>query len=113
MINGAHVVIYSKDPEADRAFFRDVLELGHVDVGGGWLIFALPPSELAVHPSDTGGKHELYLMCEDIDAFVAKMRERGMSYGELQNQPWGRLTAITLPGGGEVGVYEPHHERPS
>lgn len=112
MINGAHVIIYSKDAEADRAFLREVLDLPHVDVGQGWLIFGLPPSEVAVHPAERGGDHELYLMCEDVEAFVDAMRTKGVSCSAVQDQGWGRLTAITLPGGGEIGVYEPKHERP-
>lgn len=112
MINGAHAIIYSKDAEADRAFFRDVLELPNVDVGGGWLIFGLPPSELAVHPADSGGSHELYLMCEDIEAFVADVSGRGVDCGAIEDRGWGLLAALTLPSGATVGVYEPKHERP-
>jgi len=113
MINGAHVVLYSTDPEADRAFLRDTIGLSHVDAGHGWLIFALPPAEVAVHPAENSGKHELYLMCEDVDAFVASMREKGVACTDVEDQGWGRLTAITLPGGGDLGVYEPRHERPN
>ncbi len=113
MINGAHIILYSKDPEADRAFVRDVLGLDHVDVGGGWLIFALPPSEVAVHPSEKNDVHELYFMCASVTEFIAKMGEKGVACGPIQQQPWGALTTITLPGGGEIGVYEPRHERPS
>jgi hypothetical protein len=113
MINGAHVILYSTDSEADRTFLRDVLELPNVDVGDGWLIFGLPPSEVAVHPSASGGKHELYFMCESIEGFVATMTERGVACGDVQDLGWGRLSAITLPGGGEIGVYQPRHERPS
>lgn len=112
MINGAHVIISSTDPDKDRAFLRDVLELPNVDVGGGWLIFGMPPSEVAVHPSEEGGKHELYFLCESVEAFAAQMKDRGVACTEVQDLPWGRLVAITLPGGGEVGVYEPKHERP-
>ena len=112
MINGAHIIIYSTDPEADRAFFRDTLELPNVDVGRGWLIFGLPPSEVAVHPAETGGKHELYFMCEDIDEFVAGMSARGVATSEIEEQPWGRLIVVTLPGSGEIGVYQPKHDRP-
>ena len=95
MISGAHSIIYSTNPEADRAFFRDVLRLPHVDVGGGWLIFGLPPAELAVHPSDRNGMHEFYLMCDDIDAFVAEMKTRRVSSTPVKDQGWGRLTEIT------------------
>ena len=112
MITGAHAIIYSAKADADRAFFRDVLGLTHVDVGGGWLIFALPPAEVAVHPSDKGDKHELYLMCDDIKAFVAAMKARQISCAPVRDQGWGLLTALTLPGGGSVGVYEPRHARP-
>jgi hypothetical protein len=112
MINGAHAIVYSRDAEADRMFFRDVLGLAHVDVGHGWLIFALPPSELAVHPAETGGTHELYLMCEDIEAFRRAMLGRGIPCSEVARQPWGMLVHITLPGSGKLGVYQPLHERP-
>ncbi len=112
MITGAHVVIYSTDPDADRVFLRDVLALPHVDAGHGWLIFALPPSEVAVHPAAKNSIHELYLMCDDLDVFIAAMQSRQIACGPVQEQPWGRLTQLTLPGGGIVGVYQPKHERP-
>ena len=112
MINGAHVIIYSEDSEADRAFLRDVLELPHVDVGGGWLIFGLPPSEVAVHPAESGSKHELFFMCENVDTIVAQLTEKSIPCTAIEDLGWGRLTRLTLPGGGEVGVYEPRHERP-
>lgn len=112
MINGAHVIIYSKDADADRAFLRDVLKLSHVDVGHGWLIFALPPSEVAVHPAEENGQQELYLMCESLDAFIAKISKHGVACSDPQNLGWGMLTQITLPGGGKLGVYEPRHARP-
>jgi hypothetical protein len=112
MINGAHVIIYSKDADADRAFLRDVLKLSHVDVGGGWLIFALPPSELAVHPAEETEHHELYLMCDSLDAFIADMKQHNVTGSEPQNMGWGVLTQITLPGGGKLGVYQPRHARP-
>jgi hypothetical protein len=111
MINGAHSIIYSTNPEADREFLRDVIGLPHVDVGHGWLIFGLPPSEVAVHPGDND-KHELYFMCDDLDAFIAQMKERGFASGDVHDQPWGRLTHVTLPGGGKLGVYQPRHARP-
>lgn len=113
MIIGAHSIVYSKDPEADRAFLRDVLGLPHVDVGDGWLIFGLPPAEVAVHPSDENDVHELYLMCEDVHAFVAAMRDRSIACAPVQDQGWGLLTELTLPGGGSLGVYQPRHARPS
>ena len=112
MLNGAHVTIYSNDAGADRAFFREVLQLPHVDVGHGWLIFGLPPAEVAVHPGDNNGLHEFYLMCEDVDAFVAEMSRRQVTCEPVQEQGWGRLTHMRLPGGGRLGVYEPRHARP-
>lgn len=112
MINGAHMILYSKDAEADRRFFRDVLAFPHVDVGHGWLIFGLPPSEVAVHPSQTGGKHEIYLMCDDVDALAGELSAKGITCSEIHEEAWGRLISITLPGGSELGVYQPKHERP-
>ena len=112
MIIGAHSILFSTAPEADRAFLRDVLGLTHVDVGGGWLIFGLPPAELAVHPSDGPGGHGFYLLCDDIEAFVADMSARGVSCGPVQQPRWGLLTEITLPGGGQLGIYQPRHARP-
>ena len=112
MITGAHLLIYSTDPEADRAFLRDVLGLPHVDVGGGWLIFALPPAEVAVHPSDTNDVHEFYLICDDVEAFIAEMKDRGVECGPVQKPTWGMLTDVRLPGGGKLGVYQPRHARP-
>ncbi|WP_328606600.1 extradiol dioxygenase [Amycolatopsis sp. NBC_00345] len=112
MINGGHVIVYSRDAEADRAFFRDVLEFPHVDVGGGWLIFKLPPSEVAVHPAEGPETQELYLMCDDVDATVADLVAKGVEFTQpVTNAGWGRLTRLRLPGGGEVGLYEPRHER--
>jgi hypothetical protein len=112
MIVGAHAILSSTAPEADRAFLRDVLRLGFVDVGGGWLVFGLPPAEVAVHPSERNSVHELYLMCDDIAALVADLQQRGMTCGPIRDQRWGRLTAITLPSGGTLSVYEPRHARP-
>jgi hypothetical protein len=112
MITGAHSIIYSSDPEADRSFFRDVLKLTNVDVGRGWLIFGLPPSELAVHPVEGSTAHELYLMCDDINGFVKKMAEQNIKCDEPQDQGWGILSQLTLPGGGKLGVYQPRHPRP-
>ncbi len=112
MITGAHVIVYSTNAEADRAFLRDVLGLPHVDVGGGWLIFGLPPAEVAVHPAEQGGRHELYLTCDDVQAFTADMARRQVPCTPLQNLGWGVLTSVTLPGGGTVGVYQPRHARP-
>ena len=112
MISGAHAIIYSTDPEADRAFLRDVLALPSVDVGDGWLIFGLPPAEVAVHPAQENGRQELYFLCDDIKAFVAAMQRRNISCGPLQDQGWGVLSEIRLPSGARVGVYEPKHARP-
>jgi|SRR6185436_16363548 len=112
MIIGAHSIIYSRQPEADRAFLRDVLAMPNVDVGGGWLIFDLPPAEVAVHPSDQNDVHEFYLMCDDVETFRAEMSGRGITCGPVHDQSWGRLTQVTLPGGGKLGVYQPRHARP-
>ena len=112
MINGAHAIIYSKKPEADRAFLRHVLELRGVDVGGGWLIFGLPPAEVAVHPSKKNDLHELYFMCDDVKAFVAEMRKREVACSAVRDLDWGLLTHVTLPGGGKLGVYQPRHAWP-
>ena len=112
MIIGAHTVIYSKHPEADRAFLRDVFGLPHVDAGDGWLIFALPPSEVAVHPFRRNNVHEFFFLCRDIRAFVASMKRRRVACGPIRSLGWGRLAEVKLPGGGRVGVYEPLHPRP-
>lgn len=113
MITGAHSIIYSKNPDADRAFLRDVLQLTNVDVGHGWLIFGLPPAEVAVHPSDENNVQEFYLMCDDIEAFVAEMKAKGIACGPVDDQGWGLLSRLTLPGGGTIGVYQPRHARPT
>jgi hypothetical protein len=112
VIIGAHSILYSRSPEADRAFLRDVLKLPSVEVGDGWLIFGLPPAEVAVHPSDRNDIHEFYLMCDDVEAFVASMQKANIVCGPVQNQGWGRLTQVRLPGGGHLGVYQPRHGRP-
>ena len=112
MIIGAHSIIYSKNPEADRTLLREVFELPHVDVGDSWLIFGLPPAELAVHPSETNDVHEFYLMTDDIDGFVMQMGKRGVACGPVRDEGWGLLTQVTLPGGGRLGVYQPRHARP-
>jgi hypothetical protein len=109
MITGAHVIMYSKDPIADRAFFRDILRFPSVDAGHGWLIFALPPAEVAVHPADESGRHELYFMCDDLQAEISMLGEEGVSCSEVQEGQWGSITRIQLPGGGEVGLYQPKH----
>ena len=109
MIVGAHVIVYSKDAEADRAFLRDVLGLASVDAGHGWLIFALPPAEVAVHPANENDKHVLYFMCTDLQAEIAALGEKGIQCSEVQQAGWGSVTSIRLPGGGEVGLYQPRH----
>ena len=113
MITGAHAIVYSSDADADRAFFRDVLGFPSVDAGGGWLIFALPPAELAAHPADAGGRHELYLMCDQIEATVAELQARGVEFtAPVSDEGFGLLTSLKLPGGGELGLYEPRHPTP-
>jgi len=110
MISGAHVIVYSRDAGGDRAFFRDVLGFDSIDAGGGWLIFALPPAEVAVHSDDRGGRHELYLTCEDIDATAADLQRLGANVSmPVEEVRWGRLVKVQLPGGGELGVYQPKH----
>src|SRR5262245_35179265 len=112
MLTGAHTIISSKKPDADRAFFRDVLGLPSVHVGEGWLIFGLPPSEVAVHPSAKNDVHEFYLMCADVEAFVAAMKKRRVKCSPIRDQGYGIFTQVTLPGGGKLGVYQPRHARP-
>ncbi len=113
MITAAHAIIYTSDADADRAFFRDVLGFESVDGGGGWLIFKLPPAELAAHPAATGGRHELYLMCDDVHATVQELSERGAVFArDVTDEGFGLMTAIRLPGGGELGLYEPRHPSP-
>jgi catechol 2,3-dioxygenase-like lactoylglutathione lyase family enzyme len=110
MITGAHVILYSRYPEADREFLRDLLGLRSVDAGGGWTIVALPPAEVAVHPAETSGAVELYLVCDDVEGTVAELTARGVPVVDpVTDQGWGRLTAIGLPGGGRVGLYEARH----
>ena len=109
MIIGAHVVLYSKDAEADRAFFRDVLGFDSVDAGHGWLIFALPPSEAAFHPAEANGTHELYFLCDDLTAEMASLAGKGVPCSEVEEQRWGSVTKMRLPGGGAIGLYQPKH----
>jgi catechol 2,3-dioxygenase-like lactoylglutathione lyase family enzyme len=110
MITGVHAVIYSSEPDQTRAFLLDVLGFRAVDAGGGWLVFALPPAELAVHPADEGGQQELYLMCDDIKATVQELKDKGVEFNTpISEQRWGFLTSFKLPGGGEIGLYEPRH----
>lgn len=110
MITGAHAIIFSTDAEADRAFFRDVLGFDSVDAGDGWLIFALPPAELAVHPGQDGGRHELYLMCTDLETTLRELQGKGVEVTRsATEQGWGTVAAIALPGGGEISIYQPNH----
>ncbi|HVC76845.1 MAG TPA: hypothetical protein VND96_10060 [Candidatus Micrarchaeaceae archaeon] len=112
MIFGAHVIIYSNDAAADRAFFKEVLGFSSVDAGHGWLIFALPPAELALHPADDGARSELYLMCADLKAQITALRDQGVGCSEVEEARWGSVTRIRLPGGGEIGLYQPNHPSP-
>lgn len=112
MINGTHVVIYSTNPEADRAFFRDVLKFPSLDAGHGWLIFTLPPLEAAFHDSENNGKHELYLMCDDIVETLRDLKSKKVKVSEISEQRWGKLASLVLPGGGKIGIYEPTHPSP-
>ena len=110
LISGAHVIIYSRDAEADRAFFKTVLGLDSVDSGGGWLIFALPPAEVAFHPTEETERHEFYLLCEDIEATARELERKGVALKRpFDEARWGRVTEITLPGGGRIGLYQPKH----
>src|SRR5260370_41093063 len=109
MMFGAHVVVYSKDATADRAFFREVLGFSSVDAGHGWLIFVLPPAEVAVHPAEENGRPELYFMCSDLRAEISALAEKGVSCSELQEARWGSIVKIQLPGGGQAGLYQPKH----
>jgi catechol 2,3-dioxygenase-like lactoylglutathione lyase family enzyme len=113
MITGVHAVIFTTGAEEARAFFRDVLGFSSVDAGGGWLIFALPPAELAAHPTDANGHHELYLMCDDVHATVEELRARGIEFTQpISDEGFGLMTAMRMPGGGELGLYEPRHPTP-
>jgi hypothetical protein len=110
VIRGAHTILYSTDAEGDRAFLRDVLGLAHVDAGGGWLIFRLPPGEVAVHPAGTSGAVELYLVCDDVAETVAELTGKGVVFDSpVSDQGWGLLTTLRLPGGGRLGLYEARH----
>jgi catechol 2,3-dioxygenase-like lactoylglutathione lyase family enzyme len=112
MINGAHLVVHSQDANADRAFFRDVLGFPSVDAGHGWLIFGLPTAEAAFHPAETNDRHELYLMCDDLRSEMAALRAKGVECSEVMELRWGSVTKISLPGGGEIGLYQPKHPKP-
>lgn len=114
MITGVHAIVFAPEADMARAFFRDVLALESVDAGGGWLVFALPPAELACHPAEGGeARHELYLMCEDVRATLAELRAKGVETAEEpSDQGWGVLAAIEVPGLGRLGLYEPRHPSP-
>ncbi len=109
MISGIHALIYSRDPDGVRSFFRDVLGHTSVDAGEGWLIFALPPAELAIHPTDGEGHHELYLMCDDVEETISELSSKGVECGPITDEGWGLQTSIRLPGGDKIGLYEPRH----
>jgi catechol 2,3-dioxygenase-like lactoylglutathione lyase family enzyme len=112
MITGMHAVIYTRNAQADRAFFRDVLGFASVDAGDGWLIFAAPPSEIACHPAESNGKRELYLMCDDIQGEIARLGSMGVKCTAVSDEGWGLLSAVRLPGGGDLGLYQPCHAIP-
>ena len=109
MIFGAHVIVFTHDADADRAFFRDVLEMDSVDSGGGWLIFAMPPSEIAFHPTDEGATNELYLLCDDLGTEMQRLASKGVVFSQVDEERWGSVTRFTLPGGTTVGLYQPKH----
>jgi catechol 2,3-dioxygenase-like lactoylglutathione lyase family enzyme len=109
LISGAHIVLYSKDAEADREFFRKILKFPHVDSGEGWLIFALPPAEVAIHPAEENGSHELYLMCDDLKATIKALKEKKVKCSPPVDEGWGVLARVKLPGGGDLGLYQPKH----
>jgi catechol 2,3-dioxygenase-like lactoylglutathione lyase family enzyme len=109
MIFGAHVIVYSKDAEADRAFFRDILGFKSVDAGHGWLIFALPPAEAAFHPDEENDRHELYFMCDDLKAEMSALKKKDVACSDVQMERWGSITKVNLPGGGQIGLYQPKH----
>jgi predicted enzyme related to lactoylglutathione lyase len=113
VITGVHAIVFSPEADQVRAFLRDVLGLSSTDAGGGWLIFALPPAELAVHPADGATRHELYLMCDDIHATLAELQGKGVEVAkDVADQGWGLLAAIRLPDGSELPIYEPRHPSP-
>jgi catechol 2,3-dioxygenase-like lactoylglutathione lyase family enzyme len=112
MFSGAHVMIFTQDEAADRAFLRDVVDIPCIDGGGGWLIYKLPPTEMGVHGGEQNDVHQLYFMCDDLDAEIARLAEAGVTCAEPFRASWGRATSIPLPGGGNIGRYEPHHKRP-
>jgi hypothetical protein len=109
MIKGAHVVVYSKDADADRAFFRDILKFPSTDAGHGWLIFAMPGAEVAFHPSEKNDAHELYFMCDDLGAMMESLKKKKVACSPVHEERWGSVTRMKLPGGGEIGLYQPKH----
>jgi hypothetical protein len=113
MIIGAHTIVFSRNPGADGAFLRDIFKLTAVDAGGGFMIYGLPPAELAVHGADSNNKHELYVMVDDVNALIAEVRNRGLAATDVSDQGWGLVTTITLPGGGNLSIYQPRHTRPT
>jgi len=112
MISGANVMIFTQDEAADRTFFRDVIGISCIDSGGGWLIFKLPPAELGIHGGERNDFHQLYLMCDDLDAEIARLAGRGVTCAEVKTASWGRFTGVPLPGGGTIGLYEARQVRP-
>jgi predicted enzyme related to lactoylglutathione lyase len=113
VITGVHAILFTRDPDSVRGFFSDVLGLSSVDAGGGWPIFALPPAELAAHPADNDGRHELYLMCDDIDSTVEELRRKGVEFTtEITDAGWGLITRLQLPDGTELALYQPNHPSP-
>lgn len=111
MINGAHVILFTDAADATRDFLRDALQLPSVDAGGGWLIFALPPAEIAVHPAEQSS-HELYLMCDDLEATVTRLTEAGATFGPIHEERWGRIAMMSMPGGAQLPIYQPSHPSP-
>lgn len=110
MIQGVHALIYTREPKAVRDFFRKTLKFRSVDAGQGWLLFALPPAELGVHPTESKGSYDLYLMCDDLEKTMAALKKKGVKFArEVTTAAWGRVTAIALPGGVELGLYQPRH----
>lgn len=113
MITGIHAIVFSRHADALRAFFTDVLELESVDAGDGWPIFAAPPAEIAVHPTGDAPEHEIFLMCDDVRATVARLAEKGVTTQPIEERSWGLATTIDLPGSERLGLYQPHHPSPS
>lgn len=109
MITGQHTIIYTSDADADRAFFRDVLDFPATDAGDGWLIFRMPPAELAFHPTDGASTHEVYLICDNVEATIKDVQAKGVECTPVSDQGWGLMTSIKMPSGAEIGVYEPRH----